>query len=168
MLICGIDPGIGRCGYALVELTPNGLKVDSYGCLETPSFLSTAERLYVLYERLQEVLARGPAVLALEALFFNKNARTAVNVAQARGVVLLAAAERGIPVAEYTPPQVKQAVVGYGRAEKRQVQEMLRRSFSLPDLPRPDDAADALAVALCHAQVARFTERARQGGEGPV
>lgn len=168
MLICGIDPGIGRCGYALVELTDGNLKVLRYGCLETPSLLSTAERLYVLHQRLQEVLACGAEVLALEALFFNKNARTAVNVAQARGVVLLAAAERGIPVAEYTPPEVKQAVVGYGRAEKRQVQEMLRRSFGLPDLPRPDDAADALAVALCHAQVARFTERARQGGERPV
>ncbi|MDK2856480.1 MAG: crossover junction endodeoxyribonuclease RuvC [Bacillota bacterium] len=168
MLICGIDPGIGRCGYALVELTDGNVKVLSYGCLETPSLLSTAERLYVLHQRLQEVLACGAEVLALEALFFNKNARTAVNVAQARGVVLLAAAERGIPVAEYTPPEVKQAVVGYGRAEKRQVQEMLRRSFGLPDLPKPDDAADALAVALCHAQVARFTERTRQGGEKPV
>lgn len=164
VLICGVDPGIARLGYALLHQDLGRSEVRSFGCLETPADLPLPQRLLCLYEQLSEVLAAKPQVVAIEALFFNKNVRTAFSVAEARGVVLLLCAERGIPVYEYTPPQVKQAVVGYGRAEKRQVQIMLQQTFGLKDLPRPDDAADALAIAFCHAQVARFEQRLRQGG----
>lgn len=168
MLICGVDPGLARLGYALVEESAGSVAVRCYGCLETPKDLAITDRLFHLYGRLKEIFAWKPDVLALEAFFFNKNKRTALVVAEARGVVLLAAAERGLPVVEYAPPQIKQAIVGYGGAEKRQVQEMLRLTLNLPGLPRPDDAADALAVAVCHAQVARYERRARLGGDGPV
>ncbi|HHT71300.1 MAG TPA: crossover junction endodeoxyribonuclease RuvC [Firmicutes bacterium] len=168
MLICGVDPGIARLGYALVKQEAGRLEVRSFGCLETPADLSSPQRLLCLYEQLAQVLAAQPRAVAIEALFFNKNVRTAFSVAEARGVVLLLCAERGIPVFEYTPPQVKQAVVGYGRAEKRQVQIMLQQTLGLGDLPKPDDAADALAVAFCHAQVARFEHCLRSGGDGAV
>ena len=126
---------------------------------ETPSSLPLPQRLLLLYEELSNILSVKPQAVAIEALFFNKNVRTAFSVAEARGVVLLLCAELDIPVFEYTPPQVKQAVVGFGRAEKHQVQFMLQQTFRLKDLPRPDDAADALAIALCHSQVARFEQR---------
>ncbi|HHY92426.1 MAG TPA: crossover junction endodeoxyribonuclease RuvC, partial [Firmicutes bacterium] len=159
---------VARCGYALIETAAGTSQVYSYGCLETPAHLSLPKRLLVLQQRLQEVFTWGAEVLAIEALFFNKNIRTAMMVAQARGVVLLSAAQFGLPVVEYTPPEVKQAVVGYGRADKRQIQEMLLRTLNLSSLPQPDDAADALAVAVCHAQVARFAEHTQPGGAGPV
>lgn len=168
MRICGIDPGVARCGYALIETAAGTSQVYSYGCLETPAHLSLPERLLVLHQRLQEVFTWGAEVLAIEALFFNKNTRTAMMVAQGRGVVLLSAAQFGLPVFEYTPPEVKQALVGYGRADKRQIQEMLLRTLNLSSLPQPDDAADALAVAVCHAQVASFVEHTQTGGARPV
>ncbi|NMA54531.1 MAG: crossover junction endodeoxyribonuclease RuvC [Firmicutes bacterium] len=159
MRICGVDPGIARLGYALLK--QNGLKseVESLGCLETPAGMPTPQRLHYLYGQLKKILTAQPQALAMEALFFNKNVRTALQVAEARGMVLLLCAELNVPVFEYTPPQVKQAVVGYGRAEKRQVQLMLQQTLGLAALPHPDDAADALAVAFCHAQVARFKRR---------
>lgn len=159
MLICGIDPGVARLGYALLQEDSGRSEVHSFGCLETPSSLPLPQRLLLLYEELSNILSVKPQAVAIEALFFNKNVRTAFSVAEARGVVLLLCAELDIPVFEYTPPQVKQAVVGFGRAEKHQVQFMLQQTFRLKDLPRPDDAADALAIALCHSQVARFEQR---------
>jgi crossover junction endodeoxyribonuclease RuvC len=164
MLICGIDPGIGRLGYALLEQKSGKSRALQFGCLETPSTMLLPQRLLSLYQQLTEIMTAQPAAVAIEALFFNKNVRTAFSVAEARGVVLLLCAQRNIPVFEYTPPEVKMAVVGYGRAEKRQVQIMLKRTLDLEELPRPDDAADALAIAFCHAQVAQFKQRLSQGG----
>ena len=168
MLVCGIDPGIGRLGYALLEQESGKSRAVRFGCLETPATIPLPQRLLSLYRRLAEIMTAQPTAVAIEALFFNKNVRTAFSVAEARGVALLLCAQRNIPVFEYTPPEVKLAVVGYGRAEKRQVQIMLQRTLGLEDLPRPDDAADALAIAFCHAQVARFEQRLQQGGEVTV
>ncbi|MGI6604338.1 MAG: crossover junction endodeoxyribonuclease RuvC [Firmicutes bacterium] len=168
MLVCGVDPGIARLGYALVEQKNGHSTVVTYGCLETPKDMAAAERLLMLHHGLERILESKPDAMAVEELFFNKNIRTAITVAQARGIVLLAAAQRGLRVVEYTPSQVKQAVVGHGRAEKRQVQEMLRLMLRLPVLPQPDDAADALALAVCHAQVAQFHARSMQGGASCV
>jgi crossover junction endodeoxyribonuclease RuvC len=165
MLVCGIDPGIGRLGYALLEQQESGKsETIEFGCLETPSNMPLPQRLFSLYQGMEKILTAQPKAVAIEKLFFNKNVKTALSVAEARGVVLLLCAQRDIPVFEYTPPEVKMAVVGYGRADKRQVQIMLQRTLGLKDLPRPDDAADALAIALCHSHVARFEQRLQKGG----
>lgn len=149
--VLGIDPGSARMGYGVVDVAGNALAVAGYGCLETPAALSTAERLHLLHQDLTTLLDRfAPAEVAIEELFFAKNARTAIAVAQARGVALLAAAQYGCRVAEYTPLQVKVAVVGYGKAEKVQVQHMVTILLRLPEPPKPDDTADALAIAICH------------------
>ena len=153
----GIDPGTASMGYGLVERQGAGLHAVVYGVLRTTAEVSMPERLRSLYEGLAEVIAAyRPDAVAVEALFFNRNSRTAIPVGQARGVALLAAAQAGLPVYEYTPLQVKDAVVGYGRASKDQVQQMVAMLLHLAALPRPDDAADALAVAICHAHSARM------------
>ena len=127
------------------------LRLIEYGALVTPANTPTVERLSMLYRGLIDLIAEyKPDAMAIEELFFNKNVRTALAVGQARGVAILAAAHAGIPVAEYTPLQVKQAVVGYGRATKEQVQSMVRILLNMDHIPRPDDAADALAIAICH------------------
>lgn len=152
MLILGIDPGTALMGYGLVAYERGRLQVIDYGCWETSPAKPISLRLQILYRSLQEVFNRyRPDHVAVEELFFNKNVRTAISIGEARGVALLAAAEAGLPVFEYTPLQVKQAVVGYGRAEKVQVQAMVKALLGLKEVPKPDDAADALAVAICHA-----------------
>lgn len=151
MRIIGIDPGYAIVGFGVVEYLGMNFKVVEYGAITTPSDMDFTERIKVIYEDLEQVLTRyKPECMAIEKLFFNTNQKTGIDVAQARGVILLSAALRGIGIAEYTPLQVKQSVVGYGRAEKKQVMEMTRKILGLAEIPKPDDAADALAIAICH------------------
>jgi len=152
MVILGIDPGTAITGYGVVSHEGNHLKKIAFGVIRTTPDQEMAERLSQLYKELQEIIVKyAPEVVAVEELFFNKNVRTALAVGQARGVIMLAANNAGLKIVEYTPLQVKQAVVGYGRAEKLQVQEMVRMLLCLTELPKPDDAADALAIGICHA-----------------
>ena len=155
MIVLGIDPGTAATGYGVVERTGSRLRAVDYGCLETLSTQELPRRLLEIHQAITELIAtHQPAVLGVERLFFNRNVQTAFAVGQARGVVLLAAAEAGLPVFEYGPHEVKMAVTGYGRAGKEQVQRMVQVVLGMTALPRPDDAADALAVAIClaHAQ----------------
>jgi crossover junction endodeoxyribonuclease RuvC len=156
----GIDPGVAICGYGLVAEDQGALRLVAYGAITTRAGEPPAQRLLLVYHSLRDLIGKHrPYDVAVEELFFNKNVRTALQVGQARGVVLLAAAEAGLDVAEYTPLQVKQALVGYGRAEKTQVQEMVRVMLNLERTPAPDDAADALAVAICHIHSRRTIRR---------
>lgn len=159
----GIDPGTARLGYGLIRggLQP---KLIDAGVIETWPDEPMPDRLVTLYEGVQELLAEfRPDVLAIEQLFFARNVTTAITVGQARGVVILAAAQSAVPVAEYTPSEIKHAIAGYGKADKHQMQEMVRMILKLTAVPQPDDAADALAVAICHAQTVPFTDRAARG-----
>lgn len=165
MRIAGVDPGAAQVGYGVVEADSARLSAGRYGVIQTDPSLSLPARLDAIYRQLARLFEeQAPDAVAVEELFFSRNARTAFMVGQARGVVLLAAAHAGLPVFEYTPLQVKQAVAGYGRASKEQVQEMVRVLLDLPVLPRPDDAADALAVAICHAHSARMEALVAQAG----
>jgi len=157
-LALGIDPGTATTGYGLVRLTTEGeLEAVSFGVIVTPPNTPAPERLRMLYGDLKELLSvHRPDCVAVEKLFFQRNVSTALAVGQARGVVLLAIAEADREVAEYTPNEIKQAVVGYGSADKRQVQEMVRTLLRLPEIPKPDDAADALAVAITHLHTRRY------------
>ncbi len=151
MVILGIDPGYATVGYGAIEHIKNKSRVLTYGAITTPPGLAMPMRLSEVYRDIGVLLDKiRPDAVAIEQLFFGNNTTTAIAVAQARGVLLLACAEWGLMPAEYTPLQVKQAVVGYGRAEKRQVMEMTRVQLGLESIPRPDDAADALAIAICH------------------
>jgi crossover junction endodeoxyribonuclease RuvC len=152
MLVIGIDPGLARTGYGLVFETEDGrLVAEAYGVISTSSKDQISQRLLELHTKLNELLLlHRPQSGAVEKLFFERNVRTAMNVGQARGVTLLSLAQAGIPTSEYTPMEVKQAVTGYGGADKMQVQQMVRSLLNLAEIPRPDDAADALAVAICH------------------
>jgi crossover junction endodeoxyribonuclease RuvC len=163
MLAIGIDPGTATTGYGLVRENEDGsLEVVDYGAILTAPDLSMPLRLLELFRRLQEILLlHRPQSGAVEKLFFQRNVSTAISVGQARGVIMLAMAEAGLEVSEYTPLQVKQAVAGYGGADKNQVQQMVRALLSLETIPRPDDAADALAVAICHLHSARTNELLR-------
>jgi crossover junction endodeoxyribonuclease RuvC len=160
MLVIGIDPGIATTGYGLLRERPDGsLETVAYGAILTPAHTSLAERLLELYRQLSAILLlHQPRSGAVEKLFFQRNVRTAINVGQARGVAMLALAQSGVQVAEYTPLEVKQAVVGYGGADKNQVQQMVRALLGLPEVPRPDDTADALAIAICHMHSYRLKE----------
>ncbi len=152
MRIIGIDPGIGRTGWGIIEVQSPKLKVQSFGCIETAKELVVEKRLQELYQQIVSILKEEkPDAFAIEELFFNTNSKTAMVVGQARGVILLAAAQQGIPVAIYTPLQVKIAVTGYGRAEKEQVGQMIKVLLKLSQIPKPDDTADALAIAVTHA-----------------
>lgn len=152
MIIFGIDPGIAIVGYGVVEYKGNSFKTITHGVITTEPKYTFPERLKMVYDELTALLDKhNPDCVAIEELFFNKNVKTAITVGQARGVQVLAAINKGTEIYEYTPLQVKQGVVGYGRAEKRQVQEMVKIILGLKDIPKPDDAADALAVAICHA-----------------
>jgi crossover junction endodeoxyribonuclease RuvC len=152
LIVLGIDPGTAATGYGIVQRTGSELRALDYGCLETLSTQTLPQRLLEIHAGVVELIeTHDPAFLGVERLFFNRNVMTAFAVGQARGVVLLAAAERGIPVFEYGPHEVKMAVTGYGRADKGQVQRMVQLMLHLEKLPRPDDAADALAVAICTA-----------------
>jgi crossover junction endodeoxyribonuclease RuvC len=152
MMVIGIDPGTATTGFGLVQENEDGsLKVIDYGAIQTPPGIAMPERLLSLYERLKEILLlHRPQSGAVEKLFFQRNVTTAISVGQARGVALLALAQMNLPVMEYTPLEIKQAVAGYGGADKQQVQQMVRALLDMEDIPRPDDAADALAVAICH------------------
>ncbi len=151
MLVLGIDPGSAITGYGLVKEAGNSLRAVDYGCIRTAPSEPLEERLHKIYREVCELIEKyKPDQFAVEELFFNKNVRTALTVGQARGVILLAGAQSGLQVHEYTPLQVKQAVVGYGRAEKAQIQFMVKTMLSLPTIPKPDDVADALAIAICH------------------
>ena len=158
MLVLGIDPGTATTGYGLVRETEQGAYVVvDYGVILTPAGMALEKRLLLLYDRLNEIiLLHHPEHGAVEKLFFQRNVTTAIAVGQARGVAMLALAQQGIFVAEYTPLEVKQAVTGYGGAQKLQVQQMIQALLELRELPRPDDAADALAVAVCHLQSYRM------------
>ena len=158
MLVLGIDPGTAATGYGLVrETDQGGFVVVGYGVILTPAGMLQEKRLLLLYQRLMEIiLLHRPDCGAVEKLFFQRNVTTAIAVGQARGVVLLSMAQHGMPLEEYTPMEVKQAVSGYGGADKMQIQMMVQAILELPELPRPDDAADALAVAVCHIQSYRM------------
>lgn len=158
MLVLGIDPGTATTGYGLVKEKQDGsLEVVDYGVVETTAGQPMSQRLLTLHQRLSEIiLLHRPQSGAVEKLFFQRNVRTAISVGQGRGVALLALAEAGLPVGEYTPLEIKQAVAGYGGADKNQIQHMVRALLNLDELPRPDDAADALAVAICHVHSARI------------
>lgn len=159
MKILGVDPGTAITGYGLVESDGDALSVVTYGAITTPADWQLPRRLQHIYAELTALIARyQPTDAVVEKLFFSKNVRTALSVGQARGVALLAAAQAGLAIAEYTPLQIKQAVVGYGRAEKIQIQQMVKLLLRLDTIPQPDDAADALAVAICHAHSARFSD----------
>ena len=151
MLVLGIDPGLATTGYGLVEAQGQLLVPLAYGIVRTPAKTPMAERLVLLYAQVRDLIDHyGPDAAAVEELFFSTNARTAMTVGHARGVLLLTLAEAKLPVSEYTPMQVKLAVTGYGGADKAQMQSMVRLLLNLDDVPRPDDAADALGVAICH------------------
>ncbi|MBN1180096.1 MAG: crossover junction endodeoxyribonuclease RuvC [Anaerolineae bacterium] len=152
MRVLGIDPGTATTGYGVVEETrAGGLRALAYGAVTTPATQSMPERLQAIYRALVGLAQEWqPDHSAVEELYFSVNVRTAMSVGQARGVAILALADAGLSIAEYSPLSVKQALTGYGGADKRQMQEMVRMLLNLPEIPRPDDAADALAVAVCH------------------
>ena len=153
--ILGIDPGIAIVGFGLIEANGAQAQMLQYGAITTEAGLPLATRLWQIGSDMEELIAQcRPDVIAIEELFFNNNITTGIAVAHGRGVILYSAEKCGIPLYEYTPSQVKQAVVGYGKAEKRQVMEMTKRLLRLKAVQRPDDAADALAIALCHARSA--------------
>lgn len=152
MRIIGIDPGIGRMGWGVIEIQNSKFRVQNYGCIETEAKKEIQQRLLEIQEKLVEIITENkPDALAIEELFFNTNAKTAFVVGQARGVVLLTAAQHQLSVAIYTPLQVKMALTGYGRAEKNQIGQMVKTLLGLSTIPKPDDTADALAIALTHA-----------------
>lgn len=150
--VMGIDPGIAIVGFGFIDKNGSKLTPVQYGCIQTEAHTPDEDRLLHVYEGTVQLIEKyQPDTVAFEKLFFNRNVTNAMSVSQARGVMILAAKQKGLPIAEYTPMQVKQAVVGYGKAEKRQVQEMIRMFLNLQKIPKPDDVADALAVAVCHA-----------------
>ena len=152
MIILGIDPGLAIVGWGIVEYKNTRFRTVAYGSVQTPAGMKTEERLKLIYEGVCELIEKyHPDAMAFEELFFNTNVTTGIRVAEARGVVLLAAQQAGLEIQEYTPLQVKQAVVGYGRAEKKQVITMVTMLLGLAKPPKPDDTADALAIAVCHA-----------------
>lgn len=160
MRILGIDPGIAIVGFGFVDRIGSKLSPVQYGSIQTSADTDPGERLVQIYDAIVQLIDKyRPEALAIEKLFFNRNVTTAFSVGQARGVIVLAAVQRGLSVTEYTPLQVKQAVVGYGQADKHQVQEMVRMLLHLSSRPKPDDVADALAVAICHAHSSTLTDR---------
>lgn len=152
MIIIGIDPGYAIVGIGVIEYRGNKFRTIEYNAITTPAGMPTVERLKKIYQEMTMYIDKyNPDAVAIEELFFNSNQKTAINVAQARGVLLVAVANRNIPIHEYTPLQVKQSVTGYGRADKKQIQQMVKMMLGLNAIPKPDDAADALAIAICHA-----------------
>lgn len=151
MKILGIDPGYAILGWGIIEKTGNRFRAIDYGAITTDKDMPMPERLEVLYDELREIIREhNPEVASIEKLFFNTNTTTAINVGQARGVAILACIKGDLELAEYTPLQIKQALVGYGRADKKQIQFMVKTMLNLKAVPRPDDTADALAAAICH------------------
>ena len=149
MRILGIDPGTGRMGFGAIDCVGSKMTMVEYGCIETPAHMETSERLVIIFNKVKEIISRTkPDAVAVEKLFFAKNVTTVMSVGEARGVAVLAIALAGAKFAEFTPLQVKQAVTGYGRADKTQIQNMVKAILSLDKIPKPDDAADALAIAI--------------------
>lgn len=162
LIILGIDPGFAIVGYSVIEYKANEIKPLEYGAITTDSKLLFPDRMKIIYDELIDIIDEyKPEDLAIEELFFNKNVKTAIKVSQARGIEILAAVNKGLSIYEYTPLQIKQATVGYGRAEKHQVQEMVKVLLNLKEIPKPDDVADALAVAICHCSSLKFKEEFR-------
>lgn len=159
MLVLGVDPGTATTGYGFIEARGSKLRVIDYGVLSTPAHMDMPGRLRLIHQGLVGLINQyHPQAAAVEQIFYHRNAKTVISVAQSRGVILFTAADAGVPVFEYTPLQVKQSVVGYGQADKRQVQLMVQRLLSLKEVPRPDDAADALAIAICHLHSQRLSQ----------
>jgi crossover junction endodeoxyribonuclease RuvC len=159
MIVLGIDPGIGRCGWGVISIEKSKLKVIGFGCIETSVKQNTEKRLVEIYKQIQDLIKKyKPDEFSIEELFFNTNAKTAFVVGQARGVILLAAAQENLNIGIYTPLQVKIALTGYGRAEKSQVGKMVKAILNLKEIPKPDDTTDALAVAITHAFFAKSSK----------
>jgi crossover junction endodeoxyribonuclease RuvC len=156
MMVIGIDPGIARVGYGVIRKENGVVSTIAYGCIQTDKDTPTSKRLLEIYTDLDQIFTKyQPDSVAMEKLFFTKNITSAMSVSEVRGVIRLLSEQRKIPVTEYTPNQVKQAITGSGKADKRQMQEMIQRLLGLAELPRPDDAADGLSIALCHIHVLR-------------
>lgn len=171
MRILGLDPGIAIVGFGFIDYKGNKLTPVQYGSIQTGADEMVADRLMHIYDAVVHLIDKyEPDAIAIEKLFFNRNVTNALTVGQARGVMMLAAVQRQLPIAEYTPLQVKQAIVGYGKAEKRQVQEMVKMFLNLAAIPKPDDVADALAVAICHAHSSTVDRRlqATSGKRGGI
>jgi crossover junction endodeoxyribonuclease RuvC len=163
MLILGVDPGTAITGYGFVRVEEDRIEMITCGAITTPSDWEMPRRLAHIYSKLAALISQHqPTDAVVEKLFFNKNVRTALSVGQARGVALLAAEQAQLVIHEYTPLQIKQAIAGYGRADKNQIQQMVKMLLQLDFVPQPDDAADALAVAICHAHSARFESLTRE------
>lgn len=159
MIILGIDPGLAITGFGLIKYEQNNFKVIQYGVIRTPSKTPLPDRLVKIREGIETLVQQyKPDCAAIEELFFNTNAKSAFLVGQARGVAVVTVASAGLPVYEYTPLQVKQGVAGYGRADKNQIQQMVKTLLNLKEIPKPDDAADALAIAMCHAHTGHFQQ----------
>lgn len=151
MKILGIDPGTATTGYGIIEIKNGFVKSLEYGCIKTSAGTEKSKRLEIIYRSLTEIIKKfSPEIIAVEKLFFSKNVKTALSVGEARGIVLLAAAQNKLKLYEYTPLQVKMVLSGYGKASKGQIKEMVKIHLALDEVPRSDDAADALAIALCH------------------
>ncbi|SFK69379.1 Holliday junction endonuclease RuvC [Paenibacillus sp. 1_12] len=160
MRVMGIDPGIAIVGFGVIDKQGSRLVPVQYGCIQTEAHTDGALRLKTVYDSMVQLIDKyKPDAIAIEKLFFNRNVTTAMAVSQARGVLILAAVQQGLSIGEYTPLQVKQAVVGYGKAEKKQVQEMVKLFLHLSAVPKPDDVADALAIAICHAHSAVLQQK---------
>jgi crossover junction endodeoxyribonuclease RuvC len=156
MRILGIDPGTGILGFGVVDVKGSSFTLVTAGVIKTPPHTPLDERLEEIYDGLTEIIAETkPAILSIEKLFFAKNVTTAMSVSHARGVAILAGRKAGLPYAEYTPLQIKQTITGYGKADKNQVQEMIKLQLGLKEIPKPDDAADALGAAITHAMMSR-------------
>jgi crossover junction endodeoxyribonuclease RuvC len=172
MIVLGIDPGTAALGYGIVERTGGSLRAVDYGCLTTSADSTLPDRLNAIHAHVAELIeTHHPDLVAVERLFFSKNAQTAFAVGQARGVVLLAAAQAAVPVREATPSEVKMGVTGYGAADKDQVGRMVAVILQLPEVPRPDDTSDALAIAICIANAERAADRLNAGtgaGKAPL
>ena len=157
MIILGIDPGIADTGYGVIKKTGDSYSVIAFGSIKTSARANLPERLQILHQELVKIIKKhAPDMVAVEELFFAKNVKTGISVAHGRGVVLMAAKEANCQVREFTPLQVKQALSGYGRADKNQIQQMVKTILGLKEIPKPDDASDALAVAICCGQTKRF------------
>lgn len=160
MRTLGIDPGIATMGWGIVEQQQGQLRLVEYGAILTPAGMPVPDRLVMIYNQLNEIIEKHqPTEAAIEELFFGKNVNTAISVGQARGVALLALAQHQLSVTEYKPNSVKQTVAGYGGADKKQMQEMVKQTLRLDKVPRPDDAADAVAIAICHSYTAPMLRR---------
>jgi len=160
MKALGIDPGTAKTGYGILESEGDAVRLVEYGCIKTSSKETAPKRLTRICSGIKKIISKHkPKWIAVEKLFFGSNIKTAMSVSQARGVVLLAASQAGLDIAEYTPLEVKMALTGYGRADKQQVQQMVKTLLKLETIPKPDDAADALAVALCHINTNSFNSK---------